>query len=256
MTVLIFGFGLIGRALAQACHERGETVRAIRRQWCSDDICLPIELEIFDLNDFSNFSGSLKTEWANAQTWVLCLPPSGLGERYAASVGNLIAQAEKAGVSHFIYTSSTSVFGDSVGEINEHSPTQAQTDNAKQMVQIEQTLLQAAIPHRDVLRLGGLYASERHPLQNLLRKNQAISGAHQWVNMVHRDRVVAGILRAMQTPNGARVRHFVETPHLRKRDFYQREAQRLGLPVPIWAVEEVGGCEGKRVWTAFDDLGF
>lgn len=248
MNILIFGFGFIGRALAEQCYGQGMAVRAVKRTLGSDDINLPIDLDVLPLTP-----ETFCPEWAHYGTWVITLPPSQSAD-YVATLHALVARAEQCGVRHLVYTSSTSVFGQTVGQYDEMSATLPESDNARQIVAVEQHLRESKVPNVDIVRLGGLYAAERHPLQSLLHKNQPISGAAQPVNMVHRERVVAGLLRVINTPQGQRIRHFVETPHLSKRDFYQREARLLGLPLPEFAND--GLRDGKIVYSAFDDFGF
>lgn len=251
MNILIFGLGFVGRPLAEKCYEQGYSVRAIKKHLTSDDICLPIDLDTICLNP-----NVFCADWANYGTWVILLPPSAL-ENYVETIDYLIAQAEQYGIQHLIYTSSTSVFGDGEGVFDEHSPTQAITENAQKIVLIEQKLLNSAIQHVDIIRLGGLYASERHPINSLLKKNQVlpmlpIPNGQQWVNMIHRERAVLGIFQAIQTPSGKRIRHFVETPHLRKIDFYQREANVLGTQ--MLEFENHSDFLGKKIVSVFDDF--
>ncbi|XXQ68023.1 NAD-dependent epimerase/dehydratase family protein [Neisseriaceae bacterium B1] len=250
MNILIFGFGFLGRPLAERCFEHGDNVRAIKRRLTSDDINVPIDLDALELSP-----ESFAPEWAKYETWVITLPPS-QSRDYVGAVINLIERAEQCGVNHVIYTSSTSVFGADSGRFDETSDTQPESDNARQIVQIETRLLNARVPNVDVIRLGGLYSSERHPLMSLLRHNTPITGKNQLVNRVHRERALLGLFQAAHAPNGVRVRHFVETPHLSKSEFYAREAKKLGVPLPEFLVVENDEKMGKQVFSVFDDFGF
>lgn len=255
MKILIFGLGFLGYPLAQKCDEAGDTVGAVKKHLTSDDVYLPIALDTLDLAH-----QNVQAAWADYDSWVILLPPSAV-ENYVATMNWLIQQAEQYGITHLIYTSSTSVFGTQAGYVDESSNTQPETESAQKIVQVEQRLHHAAIEHVDILRLGGLYAANRHPLNALLSKNRPLTDAHVPVNMVHRDRAVAGIFQAIHTPNGKRLRHFVETPHLTKAEFYQREAKLLGMPQPIFMdSNQADGAQhtrlGKVVLSQFDDFGF
>jgi len=48
--ISILGLGYLGLPLAQKFYEQGSQVAAIKRNLTSDDINLPIELDIIDLN--------------------------------------------------------------------------------------------------------------------------------------------------------------------------------------------------------------
>lgn len=250
MDILIFGFGFLGRPLAERCFEHGDNVRAIKRRFTSDDVNVPIELDMLELSP-----SSFAPEWANYDTWVITLPPSQSSD-YIGTVLNLIECAEQCGVQHLLYTSSISVFGADSGRFDETSKTLPESDNARQIAQIETRLLNARVPNVDIIRLGGLYGSERHPLMSLLRQNAPIMGKNQWVNMVHRERAVAGLFQAAHEPDGVRVRHFVETPHLNKGEFYMREARKLGISPPEFIEDGTQENYGKLVFSIFDDFGF
>lgn len=242
-SVLIFGFGYLGRPLAVKLSEHGYNVRAVKRRLTSDDINLPVQLDCLPLT-----SDSRLPEWASYPVWILLLPPSSV-PNYAAAVGNLADYAQACGVQHLIFTSSTGIYGDRARDCFEDGPAEAQTESTRQIVAAEQALLQTAIPHLDILRLGGLYCAARHPLYSLQHKT--IPNPQAAANMLHRDRAVAALFQAACTPSGQRIRNLVETPHPSRREFYCRQATLLGLPEPQFADSSQAG---KRVFSRFDDL--
>lgn len=54
--ISILGLGYLGLPLAQKCYEHGSQVAAVKRNLTSDDINLPIELDIIDLNQDDIFT--------------------------------------------------------------------------------------------------------------------------------------------------------------------------------------------------------
>ncbi|MGN6898257.1 SDR family NAD(P)-dependent oxidoreductase, partial [Neisseria sp. P0015.S002] len=75
----ILGLGYLGLPLAQKFYEQGSQVAAIKRNLTSDDINLPIELDIIDLNQDDIFhSLALWQNHINKPTWFCLLPPSSL----------------------------------------------------------------------------------------------------------------------------------------------------------------------------------
>ena len=54
--ISILGLGYLGLPLAQKFYEQGSQVAAVKRNLTSDDINLPIELDIIDLNQDDIFS--------------------------------------------------------------------------------------------------------------------------------------------------------------------------------------------------------
>lgn len=245
MNVLIFGFGFLGKPLAEKLTERGHKVRAIKRYLTSDDICLPIELDCLDMAQ-----GQYLEQWAEFEVWVWLLPPSSI-ENYADIAKRWVNTAVRFGVKHVIFASTTSVYGYGHRECNEYSSLDPQAASACKVVDAEQSILNGGVTHTDVLRLGGLYSAERHPLYTLLKRDTN-SGGLQPVNMLHRDRAVSVLIYAINHPNGMRIRNIVESAHPTKKEFYASEARKLGLPTPVFDDGDVD--QGKIVHTVFNDF--
>lgn len=169
--ISILGLGYLGLPLAQKCYEQGSQVSAVKRNLTSDDINLPIELDIIDLNQDDIFHNSaLWQNHINKPTWFCLLPPSSLNH-YADTLKKWIQLAEQSKVQHIIFTSSTSVYGDQARVCDETTPPDPQTESARQILAVEQALLESAVPHIDILRLGGLYSADRHPVTKLVQKH-------------------------------------------------------------------------------------
>ena len=170
----ILGLGYLGRPLAQKLYENGSRVAAIKRSLTSDDINLPIHLDTLDLNQDDVFqSANLARDtsfWqhhADKPVWFCLLPPSSL-THYADTVKQWAELARACNVQHLIFTSSTSVYGDKARECDETSAPDPQTESARQILAAEQYLLHSGVPNIDILRLGGLYCTERHPVSRLV----------------------------------------------------------------------------------------
>lgn len=252
----ILGLGYLGRPLAQKLYEHGSRVAAVKRSLTSDDINLPIRLDTLDLNQDNVFQSanpardtSFWQHHADKPVWFCLLPPSSL-THYADTVKQWAELARACNVQHLIFTSSTSVYGDKARECDETATPDPQTESARQILAAEQYLLDSGVPNIDILRLGGLYCAERHPVSRLVQK-QNIQGGNQPVNIVHRDIAVETLFQTTLHPNGRRIRNIVEPRHPTRRDFYTVEAAKLGLPPPDFAPDGTGG--GKIVNTVSAD---
>ncbi|MDO5639719.1 MAG: SDR family NAD(P)-dependent oxidoreductase [Neisseria sp.] len=247
----ILGLGYLGRPLAQKLYEQGAQVAALKRRLTSDDINLPIRLDCADLNDARVFQTAFwQQHWADKSIWFGLLPPSPLHD-YEAVIRRWTALAVQFGVKHIVFASSIGVYGDDARECDEHSRPQPQTASAARSLAAECILTGSGIAHIDILRLGGLYSAERHPLHSLLKRSP-VGGARKPVNMLHRDAAVAALRLAAATPSGIRIRNIVEPQHPPKHEFYRAEAAKLGLPAADFDLNDTGG--GKTVHTAFDDF--
>lgn len=252
-TAAILGFGHLGRPLAETLYGKGFALAALKHRLGSDDVNLPLALTAADLNRPDVWQAPFwAAEWADKTTWVCLLPPSPFAD-YAGLIGRWVGLADRFQVAHLVYGSSISVYGSAVRDCCEDTPPQPESASAARVLAAERLLWESAAEHVSILRLGGLYAAERHPVHHLLRRSPA-AAPRAPANMLHRDRAVAALAQAVCRPNGRRIRNIVETPHPDRLDFYTREAAALGLPAPAFDPDDRSG--GKRVFSRYTDLAF
>lgn len=246
--ISITGLGYLGLPLAQKFYQHGSRVAAIKRSLTSDDINLPIHLDTFDLGSTDAFQTALWRHHADKPVWFFLLPPSSL-THYADTVKQWAELARACNVQHLIFTSSTSVYGDTARECDETATPDPQTESARQILAAEQHLLDSGISNIDILRLGGLYCAERHPVSRLVQK-QNIPGGNRLINIVHRNIAVESLFQTAFNPGGRRLKNIIEPRHPTRREFYTEEAAKLGLPAPDFAPDD---SMGKIIRTVCDN---
>lgn len=246
--ISITGLGYLGLPLAQKFYRHGCRVAAIKRSLTSDDINLPIHLDTFDLGSTDAFQTALWRHHADKPVWFFLLPPSSL-THYADTVKQWAELAWACNVQHLIFTSSTSVYGDTAHECDETATPDPQTESARQILAAEQHLLDSGISNIDILRLGGLYCAERHPVSRLVQK-QNIPGGNRPINIVHRNIAVESLFQTAFNPGGRRLKNIIEPRHPTRREFYTEEAAKLGLPAPDFAPDD---SVGKIIRTVCDN---
>lgn len=246
----ILGMGYLGRPLAEKLHESGREVAALKRYITSDDVNLPIALDSVDLNQHALRDLNIWQTWRNKPVWICLLPPSALAD-YTGVLSSWLALAREYGVTHVIYGSSTSVYGNEERLCHEDTPLAPTGSSAEKVCAAEQLFLNSGMANIDILRFGGLYSAARHPLTSLLKRRN-IAGAHQPVNMLHQDRAVAALVQAADSPAGVRIRNIVENSHPSKYLFYAQEARKLGLPAADFDMDD--HQTGKTVISRFDDF--
>ncbi|HEZ2577806.1 TPA: SDR family oxidoreductase [Neisseria meningitidis] len=246
--ISITGLGYLGLPLAQKFYQHSSRVAAIKRSLTSDDINLPIHLDTFDLGSTDAFQTALWRHHANKPVWFCLLPPSSL-THYADTVKQWAELARACNVQHLIFTSSTSVYGDTARECDEIALPDPQTESARQILAAEQHLLDSGVPNIDILRLGGLYCAERHPVSRLVQK-QNIPGGNRPINIVHRNIAVESLFQTAFNPSGRRLKNIIEPRHPTRREFFTEEAAKLGLPAPDFAPDD---SVGKIIRTVCDN---
>ena len=217
--VWIAGAGYLGMPLAQQLQAASYAVSVSSRT--------AREGVSWQAWDFS--ANSAVQDFQVADTWVVLLPPSS-GNDYVAHMRHLCAQAQQLQLAHVVYASSTSVYGSEVRVCDEKSRVAPESDNAKQIVMCEQIWQNSGLPCVSILRLGGLYDEERHPVRRLSGR-VAIKGGKHPVNVVSRSSAVTALANHVAHAQGG-IFNVVEAAHPSRSEFYSQEALRLGLPLP------------------------
>lgn len=243
-TVLILGVGYLGSSLACLLAQKNYKVLGTYGHTCPE-LKEGIQLEQVDITAGIQD----KEHWGEAKTWICLLPPS-CSARYVEGLRQWIQLAEQLGAEHLIYSSSISVFSELEGILDEDAIVSPTTEGAKKIVEVENLILESQIPHKTVLRLGGLFDRDRHPIYRLVQR-PFIDHGQQVVNMVHRQDAVEALAYAVFNRDGVRIRHIVHPLHPTREQFYQQQAKQLKIHLPPFTY---GNITGKIVTTRHNDF--
>ena len=217
--LLIVGFGDIARRALERLERRFEVARLSRSNG-------------FDLDR----PGSLLLPGADAL--LHCAPPpaeGGIDTRTA----NLLAALEKGRIlpARVVYVSTSGVYGDCAGaRVDESRPVAPQTDRALRRVDAERRLSEWAENKRIellVLRVPGIYAAERLPLERLragtpvLRAEEDVYTSH-----IHADDLAAVVCRALEPDAPAGVYNANDDTEMKLGDWFDLVAEVHRLPRP------------------------
>ena len=259
--VTIIGAGWLGAPLALSLFNAGESVVATKQsQTTLAALKTKFSEKCPDFNltqnlHFCLFSEEIlqkETESANdypalfsERKVIITIPPTPFIRRYSQEdaekgvidYANFIKKihdvALESGALEILYTSSTSVYGNSSGIIHEELPAMPQTLNAKAIHQAEKVLLQSPLPIT-ILRLGGLIGHGRHPILTLQGKT-GIQTPFNAINLVHITDVISAITVILQRPKRAQehqIYNLVSPTHPNRMSYYQSIAHYLGLIPP------------------------
>ena len=165
-------------------------------------------------------------------------PPPGAGVRDERT-GNLIRALQKARSipQRLVYISTSGVYGDCGGGlVHEHQPLRPQTDRAVRRADAERQL-------RDwgrrsgvgvvILRVPGIYAANRLPLQRLRAGTPALVASEDpYTNHIHADDLARAVLAALARGRGQRSYNAADDSDLRMGEYFDLVADRFGLPRP------------------------
>lgn len=127
-----------------------------------------------------------------------------------------------------IFISSTSVYGDHQGSVNEETVAEPDTEGGK--ILVEQENYFRGFKNSAIVRFGGLFGNGRHPGKFLSgRKN--LEGAQRPVNLVHQKDTV-GFVKTVIERNLTGTFNLVHPEHPTRENYYQDFCHRHQLPLP------------------------
>ena len=216
--LLIVGYGDIARRV-RGILPAGVEVRSIARR-LGADLDRPETL--------SPFAG-----WADAVLHCAPPPQSGDGDPRTA---NLLAAIGCGAIipARIVYLSTSGVYGDCGGAlVDETRPVNPQTPRARRRVAAEQQLRDWCAPRRAalvVLRVPGIYAADRLPLERLRAGTPVLRGADDvYTNHIHADDLAAICMRSLDDSAPAGVYNAADDSALRMGEWFDLLAERAGL---------------------------
>jgi nucleoside-diphosphate-sugar epimerase len=267
MKCLIVGCGYVGLPLGAEMVRQGHEVFGLRRSAEAEN-----ELKAAGIHPLAGDVTKPETlaKLPRDFDWVVnCVAAGGNAENYRQIYlegnQNLVSWLADSPLKKFIYTSSTSVYGQNDGSVvTEQSPAEPAADTAKVLVEAEKYLLDAAggsrgrSPHQQfpavILRVAGIYGPERgHWFKQCVKGEARIEGnGSRFLNMIHRDDAVGCIVAALKNGHPGEIYNAVDDEPVSQVVFFKWLAAGLGKPMPPVVSEDDAfvrkrGVTNKRV---------
>ncbi|PYK58071.1 MAG: NAD(P)-dependent oxidoreductase, partial [Verrucomicrobia bacterium] len=172
---------------------------------------------------------------------------------YLNGTRNLIEWLAPAPPRKFVYTSSTSVYGQTDGAlVKETSPTEPASETGKVLVATEKLLLGAMAERKFpavILRVAGIYGPGRGRLfLQYLRNEAKIAGqGERLINMIQRDDLVGIIIAALKNGRPGEIYNAVDDEPVAQVHFFRWLSETLGKWMPPFAAEPENGDRKRGV---------
>jgi nucleoside-diphosphate-sugar epimerase len=264
MRVLIIGSGYVGQPLGAELARRGHEVSALRRNRAAagDLQAAGIKPLFADITQAGELA-PLPREF----DWVVnCVASGGGGAEdyrrvYVEGMRNLIAWLapgpRDTGPPRFVYTSSTSVYGQTDGSVvDEKSAAEPAAETARVLLEAETSLLAFARERNFsalILRVAGIYGPERgHWFKQFLQGEARLeAGGGRILNMIHRDDVIGCVIAALERGRAGEIYNATDDEPVTQLDFFSWLSAAAALPMPAPAAENPAarkrGATNKRV---------
>ncbi len=240
MKCLIVGCGYVGLPLGAELVRLGHEVSGLRRNPAAEN-----ELQ----------AAGIQPVWGDVTQpeslaklprefdWVVnCVAAGGAAENYRqvylSGTRNLVEWLGPNPPKKFVYTSSTSVYGQTDGSpVKESSPTEPLAETAKVLLETEKVLLAAAQEKKFpavILRVAGIYGPDRgHAFKQYLKNEARIEGdGSRYLNMIHRDDLIGCIIAALKSGRAGETYNAVDDEPVTQMNFFQWLAGTVGKYPP------------------------
>ncbi|MBI5006442.1 MAG: SDR family oxidoreductase [Nitrosomonadales bacterium] len=175
-------------------------------------------------------------------------PPPNAGERDTRTRHLLAALSHGELPRRLLYISTSGVYGDCGGaQVDETHPLHPQTARAQRRVDAERQIRDWAERNgvqAGILRVPGIYAAERLPLERIRSGTPALVAAEDgYTNHIHADDLARIVVAALQRGKPNRVYHASDDGVMKMGDYFDTVADAHNLPRP----PRIGRAEAQRV---------
>lgn len=230
-TVAILGAGYVGMGLAGVLVDRGYNVYAVRRR--PQQALQGVRAVYGDLTRPDEITGLPDHVDHLVLSVAPSLPDGDDHERtYLGSAEGTVALARRHGACSVLYTSSTAVYGVADGSwVTEASPLRARSPRGRVLIAAERRLWTFEGPVI-LLRVAGIYGPGRTALERYTRIEDLPTHGEYWVNLVHRDDLVAAITCLLTLAASRRVLNCSDGTPERAIDIARWLAAQHGTSIP------------------------
>ncbi|WP_441000959.1 SDR family oxidoreductase [Fodinibius sp. SL11] len=243
MTISILGCGWLGLALAERLRDegnqlKGSTTSEDKLQLLKGKNIQPFLLELTPNLQCENCDGF----W-DADVLVLNIPPGrgrdNVADYHLKQIQSVVEEVKNSSISFVVFISSTSVYPERAGIVSEED---TETGNASRpsgnaLLKAERLLQKQPEFDTTVIRFGGLYGHDRHPIKYLAgRKN--IQKGNAPVNLIHQEDCINIIQSIIQNGIKGKVFNGVSDGHPPKKMYYPAVAKAMNLEPPTFQEDE------------------
>ena len=232
-NIKILGCGDIGRRVACLYLQQGNVPEGWVRSETSLQAGQALGLKMQQIDADTDSTYSADDFYASQVFWLMPPPDKGITDSRLRRFLNAVG----ATVERIVLISTTGVYGDCQGRwIDESEPLKPHTDRAKRRVDAEQALHTWARRFGRqyvILRVPGIYALDRLPLERLRRGEPVINTSEApWSNRIHADDLAMVCQRAMEiAPTGA-IYNTTDGFPSTMTVYFNQIATYAGLPLP------------------------
>ncbi|MEY4835224.1 MAG: putative enzyme of sugar metabolism YeeZ precursor [Bacteroidota bacterium] len=247
MKVSILGCGWLGFPLAKKLIEigfetKGSTTSEKKLALLKSNNIEPFLLELTE----TKISDSVTDFLYDSDILIINIPPglrkikeTNTEKTFVAKIGNLIPFIEKSTIKKVLFISSTSVYADTaaIPTITEETNLDPDTESGRQLVEVENLVLNNTRFTSTIIRFGGLVGEDRNPIHMLAGKTN-IPNPNAPINLIHQEDCIGIICELLKQNCWNETYNAVAPTHPTRKNYYTNKAKQFHLTTPLFNENE------------------
>lgn len=246
--ISILGCGWLGLPLAKSLIEnefnvKGSTTSVEKLSTLKNIGIQPFLLEL----DSESIPDALPIFLKGSETLIIAIPPKLRGKNkdysdanansFVKKIANLLPFIQQSSIEKVLFISSTAVYGEANAVVDENTKPIPVTESGKQLLAIEQLLLENNDFKTTILRFGGLIGEDRNPARFLAGKEN-LPNPEAPINLIHQDDCIGIILKIIESNTWNETFNAVCPYHPSREKYYTQKALENKLVAPKFNHDE------------------
>ncbi len=233
--ISILGCGWLGLPLAIHLLQKGYAINGSTSNESKLDILKSKGISPYLISlQMNEGSVEIDTFLDNSEVLIITIPPGlrrNSNESFVVKMENFIPVIEKSSVKKVIFVSSTSVYSDENQMVTEETIPNPETESGKQLLVVENLLINNSNFQTTILRFGGLIGEDRHPITFLAARNN-VENPEAPINLIHQQDCIQIIQKIIEKKLWNTVLNAVAPFHPTRKKYYTEKALELNLTPP------------------------
>ncbi|MDZ7658207.1 SDR family oxidoreductase [Fodinibius sp.] len=243
MKISILGCGWLGLPLAERLRDNGHQIKGSTTTEEKLQLLKGKEIQPFLLELTPDLHCKNCDDFWNADVLVLNIPPGrsndNVKEFHKQQIQAVIDQLTDSTINFVVFISSTSVYPPTDGIVSEEDTKKGNASRASgnALLAAERMLRKESAFKTTIIRFGGLYGHDRHPVKYMAgRKNIPMGNAP--VNLIHQKDCINIIQKVIEENITDQIFNGVSDGHPPKKMYYPAVAEAMDLEPPTFEDDE------------------
>lgn len=233
-TISILGCGWLGLPLAVYMMEKGFEVKGSTTDKNKIELLKKNSIKPFLINLDPKINSDRINDFLDSDILYINFPPErreDIVNYHQKQISNLINEVIKSRIKKVIFASSTSVYPNINGKVDEECSMQPEKNSGKALLKVESILMHEKSFNTTIIRFAGLIGYDRAPLNSIKRKKLVVN-PYAKLNLIHRDDCIRISYEIIKKNVWDEILNACCDNHPTRKEYYSIEAKKHNLSLP------------------------